>query len=515
MMSLETGRLASRIRQVLRSILMGPQALAFLPAFLLIGYWARGEGLLLYMALLFPAFVVLLSLATGAGFGPEARDGITGLQLRNTAIKALDEWLKTEADTGLATAALAISLDDLRSVERQFGARAGAMILVQTADRLQSTLRDMDLVVRLENGGFGVALSPMRRWDLETLIQLSTRLQAAIAEPFSIDATRVYVTASVGFCSHGGASDRTASAILESAEAALTSAQVNGAGSIRAYSPETKRRADARHALRGEIADAMAAGQIVPWFQPQVSTGDGAITGFEALARWEHPENGTILPADFLPALADLGLAERLGEVMLSKSLIAIRNWDKSNQVVPAVSVNFSSEELGDPKLCDKIKWELDRFELGPERLCVEIFEDVIADSLDDITVRNIAALSDLGCHVDLDNFGTGHASIANIRRFAVNRIKIDRSFVTRVDRDREQQNMVAAVLTMAERLHLDTLAEGVETVGEHAKLAQMGCGHVQGFSVARPMSFEATIDWLETYQAKRAAGLNSVLKTA
>ncbi len=127
----------------------------------------------------------------------------------------------------------------------------------------------------------------------------------------------------------------------------------------------------------------------------------------------------------------------------------------------------------------------------------------MIADSQDDVITRNIRALSELGCNIDLDDFGTGHASIANIRRFAVKRIKIDASFVARLDRDRDQQNMVAAVLTMAERLELDTLAEGVETVGEHAMLAQLGCGHVQGFSIARPMPLGEATDWITKYRNK------------
>ncbi len=131
-----------------------------------------------------------------------------------------------------------------------------------------------------------------------------------------------------------------------------------------------------------------------------------------------------------------------------------------------------------------------------------------MAQSDDDITTRNIAALAGLGCSVDLDDFGTGHASISSIRRFDVNRIKIDRSFVTRVDTDRDQQNMVAAILTMAERLNLDTLAEGVETHGEHAMLAQLGCGHVQGYSIGRPMPLKQTFDWIEDHQLKLAKAM-------
>jgi len=194
---------------------------------------------------------------------------------------------------------------------------------------------------------------------------------------------------------------------------------------------------------------------------------------------------------------------ERVAEVIIYHSFTALKAWDSAGISVPHVGVNFSGSELGNPRLVDKLRWELDRFELTPDRLAVEILETVVADSTDDIVSRNINALTALGCLIDLDDFGTGHASIAAIRRFGVGRIKIDRSFVMKADRDPEQQRMISAVLTMAERLGLETLAEGVETVGEHALLAQLGCDHVQGFGIARPMPFEKTLDWVRAHDAK------------
>jgi EAL domain-containing protein (putative c-di-GMP-specific phosphodiesterase class I) len=134
----------------------------------------------------------------------------------------------------------------------------------------------------------------------------------------------------------------------------------------------------------------------------------------------------------------------------------------------------------------------------------VEVLETVVSAAPDDMIARNINALSRMGCNIDLDDFGTGHASIASLRRFAVKRIKIDRSFVMKVDTDREQQRMVVAILALAEHLNLDTLAEGVETAGEHAILAQLGCRHVQGFGIARPMPFDQTLDWIRANDAKR-----------
>lgn len=504
LMSFDPDSATNRLCRSLKAALMGPQTLAFLPALMLGGYWYGGEGLLMYMALLFPGFFALAGLFSNAANGPDARDGITGLRMRAAAIQTLDRFLAQEPETGLSTAVLVVALDDIQSIDRQFGTKAKAAVLSQTAQRVQSALRDADLVVRLSDSAYGIVLAPIRRSDLETLIQLSARIQGVIGEPYSVDATRVYVSVSIGFCPAGRLPEKTGEAMLTAAEDALAVAQVNGAGSIRAYSPEIKRRAEARCALRDELADALNAGLIVTWFQPQVSTETGVVTGFEALARWEHPERGTILQSDFQDLLTELGLLEPLGEVLLCGSLSALRNWDKAGHSIPTVSVRISSHELGNPKLCEKIRWELDRFELAPERLCVEIPEGVIAETADDTITRNIWALSELGCSIELAGFGTGHASITNIRRFAVHRIKIDRSFVTRVDRDREQQNMVAAVLTMAERLEIDTLAEGVETIGEHAMLSQLGCGHVQGFSVARPMPFDLTLDWIAQYQAKQ-----------
>ena len=284
---------------------------------------------------------------------------------------------------------------------------------------------------------------------------------------------------------------------------ALTDAQRTGPSGIRAYSAEIRRKTEARHDLRNAAAAALENGQVQPWFQPQISTDTGKVSGFEVLARWNHPVYGLIAPDDFLPVMEHAGLLERLGQVMLYHALTALKAWDNAGADVPCIGVNFATDELRNPALVDKIRWELDRFDLAPDRLCVEILESVVTDNPDETVTRNIAGLGALGCRIDLDDFGTGHASVASIRRFAVSRIKIDRSFVMKADRDPEQQRLVGAILTMAERLGIETLAEGVETVGEHALLAQLGCDHVQGFGIGRPMPFDQTLDWIAAHESK------------
>ena len=489
-------------RRLLGQVMSGPQAMAFVPAMTLAAFWFGGEAWLLLAALGLP----IAHAATG-GFSTPRVEPERDIPLPEDTLLALDRALHTALDTadrsGRATGCIMLAVDDLPDILTRYGPGATETLMLNLAARMTSSLREGDRVIRLPGGEFGVALAPMRHLDLETAIQMAGRLQLAVEEPMSLDATTIFVSCSVGFCLSARNPGNGSTDLLDAARAALLDAQQNGPSAIRAY---TVRMRHARNPL-GELADeaamALECGQIVPWFQPQISTNTGRITGFEALARWQHPERGLISPAEFLPLMEESGQIERLGEVMLYSALTALRAWDAAGLEIPRVGVNFASDDLHNPKLIDKIRWELDRFDLPAARLSVEVLETVVAATPDDTVSRNINGLAKLGCGIDLDDFGTGHASISSIRRFAVGRIKIDRSFVMKVDRDPEQQRMVNAILTMAERLELDTLAEGVETLGEHAMLAQLGCGHVQGFGVARPMPFDQTIEWIRAHNAK------------
>ena len=482
-------------RDLARRILSGPPALAFMPAAILAAFWLGGEGWLVVLALSLPVLFATL------GLFDDRAGQVTSPRL-NTR-QAMEHAVHKAAQTGRHTACLLIDLDEFETLRARFGSAGAAHIVARVLDRLQSATRDADHVAQLKPGRFAVVLSPMRHLDLEVAIQLAGRLQARVEEPVSVDAQAVYLSCSLGFALDSQLQHVTASDMIEAAELALDTARANAPSAIRAYSPDMSRGTGSPDQLADEVAQALNVGQIAPWFQPQVSTDTGEISGFEALARWSHPVRGLVPPSEFLPVLARSGQIERLGEVILYHALSALRAWDDAGFDVPRVAVNFAGEELRNPKLIDKIRWELDRFDLTPDRLCIEVLETVIAQSSDDIVARNINGLAEMGCTIDLDDFGTGHASISSIRRFAVSRLKIDRSFVMKVDRDPEQQRMVAAILTMAERLGLDVLAEGVESAGEHAMLAQLGCSHVQGFGIARPMPQDQVAQWLRQHQER------------
>jgi predicted signal transduction protein with EAL and GGDEF domain len=475
--------------------------LVLLPALSLAGYWLGGEALLLALAILVPVLFALVGLDRKAKQDAISLQILDGFATEARFVANLDAVLAEAAIGGPTTACFVVMFDDPDVLLGRHGRLAQDRILVRTGERVSLSLRTGDVVARVAQNGFAISLGPVRRFDLENAVQMAARLQAASTAPLAVDDLTIYPSVSIGFCLADRAPALKGATLLDAARAAVDEALRNGPGAIRAYQPDMARRRADRAELRAGLEQALDEGQIRPWFQPQLSTDTGAISGFEALARWHNPERGIIAPSEFLPLIEDAGLSERLGEVMLYGALSALTRWEKAGHVIPRVAVNFSASELRNPLLPEKLRWELDRFSISPDRLTIEVLETVAARSDDDVVVINLARIAELGCGIDLDDFGTGQASIANIRRFAVRRIKVDRCFVSRSDTDPEQKRMIAAILSMCDQLGLDTVAEGVETPGEHATVAQLGCGHVQGFGIGRPMAIDETFGWISRHE--------------
>lgn len=471
------------------------------PLLTILAYFFAGPIAMVLMGVL----IVGLTLAS-ALHRPQTHDAIyspLGAVDRSYFMNKLAQSFEIRADTGQSAICAALQIDDYSGMVDRHGSVAADQVMGEVVERIRALLRQSDLITQLDTNRFAVLLSPKFRMNLETGLQLAARLQKAIEQPYVVDGIAVYCSASVGFTLQNRIPTDTADCFLDCAEIALKDARRNGPAGLRAYSDRIAASILAEQSLTLEVASAFERGEISAWFQPQVSTDTGLVSGFEALARWRHPEKGMVPPSEFLPAMQDAGMMEALSETMLSGALAAIKKWDQAGIHVPSVGVNFSSNELRNPKLVDRVSWELDRHDLEPSRLSVEILETVVAGQDDDTIVANITKLNALGCGIDLDDFGTGHASIAAIKRFAIHRLKIDRSFVSRIDEDAKQQTMLTAILSMAEQLDLETLAEGVETLGEHAMLCQLGCQHVQGFGLARPMPLEETIEWMTAHQGK------------
>ncbi|WP_179379237.1 putative bifunctional diguanylate cyclase/phosphodiesterase [Jannaschia marina] len=424
---------------------------------------------------------------------------------------AVDGVLEECARRARTTAVLLLEVDGLHIADTGWGAEAGDRIMDRLTQRVGTALRGHDAVFRLGEEGMVILLAPTRRADLDVLMAIVDRVQSAIAEPILIDGRAVRVHCTIGICSEAMAPVRSGAAMLAAADCALRIARRQGGDAVRAFNADIQTQVETDKTLAAQVETALQNGEIRPWFQPQVDTRSGRIAGFEALARWNHPDLGVLTPDRFLETVASAGRSADLGHAILKGSLLALVEWDRAGLAVPCVGVNVSLDQLTDPRLAEQIAWQVDRYGIAPARIAIEILETVTLRDGDETIVRNIKALRDAGFRLDLDDFGTGAASIAHIARFGVHRIKIDRSFIQGIDADPKKKEVVAAILGLADRLSIDTLAEGVETAAEHATLAEMGCPHVQGFGIARPMPFDDTMPWSRKHQATSVEGLQDM----
>ena len=481
------------------------QVMALVPVAGLLAYWAGGELALTGLAAALPLLVLALGLATRGG-GPKP--------VSDQVAARLDATMAEVANQGGATGCLVIQFDDPALLCDRLGRTRQSELLAASIARLRGALRPGDMLFPLEDGSLAVTLSRSPRLDLEIMVRIAARLHLVVQQPITLAAGPVQVTCSIGFCHSRQLAHPSGRALLDAAQVAGDEAAQYRPGAIRAYSAELARARADRDALRAGFSDAVARGEVRAWFQPQLSCDSGEVTGIEALVRWHHPDRGVLAPGSFLSALEGSEMMELLGQTMLTQSLATLAELDRKGLRLPTVAVNLSAEELRDPQLPDRLRWTLDRFQLAPSRLTVEVLESVVAGDGDEIIASNIRRIAAMGCGVDLDDFGTGNASITAIRRFALSRLKIDRSFVREVDQNRDQQKLVTAILSLAERLGLDTLAEGVETQAEHALLAQLGCGHVQGYVIAKPMPAEELANWLLAQRERQAQALRIGVRT-
>lgn len=419
---------------------------------------------------------------------------------RTQIIEALDDTLVHANGRDYVACAITLNLDHFSALSTCHEGHVLSAILQVITHRLKGGLLARDVVRRLDGGQFAIALSPLRTITPDSVAELTKEIQNLIQDPISINGNQAHLTAAIGYAMSPQFDDPSGIAILEAARISSIEAANAGSAMTCGYAPQMGENFHRRKMMAREIRKALDNGDITAFFQPQICLTTQEISGFEALARWVHVSHGMIPPVDFIPILEQAGLMRELGLAMLRHALTALKSWDAAGLNVPCVSVNMSLGELRNPNLVSSIQMELDAFDLAPHRLVIEVLETVVASDNDDLIVKNLEGLSKLGCSIDLDDFGTGHAAITTIKQFAVNRIKIDRSFVSGIDVDDDRQQMVSAIMMIAEKLAVETLAEGAETKGEIAHLASSGCGHVQGFGIAKPLPPAETTDWIKSW---------------
>ena len=427
-------------------------------------------------------------------------DQLTGLPNRRYMREFLDMSLSQARRHQHKVGLFQVDLIDFRLINDTRGHAAGDLVLQRVAGLMRCESRKGDFVARIGANEFAVISSFAK--DLKELEILSGRICDLITEPFEIDGVTCELKCAAAIVlSEDGEVDPVR--FQKDVDIALAAAKRQGNGASVVFSPGLRLAFEEKETLRDDLKHALDEDAIEPYFQPQINARTGALDGFEALARWRHPARGVLSPYHFLDAAAEFGFGERLDEIIMDKAFSALAAWRKSGLIVPQMGVNITAEQLRDPFMAERIKWAVDAHDLEPADICIEILEGVLVEEEGEETAKNIASLSRTGFHIDLDDFGTGHASIATLQRFSVDRIKIDRSFVTDIDKNAEQQKVAGAMIDLAHSLGVTALAEGVETDGEYIQLARMGCEYLQGFGIARPMSAEAAADWISAYNVK------------
>jgi diguanylate cyclase (GGDEF)-like protein/PAS domain S-box-containing protein len=413
-------------------------------------------------------------------------DALTGLPNRALLTDRLGRMIWAARRNDAAFAVVLLDLDRFRLVNESLGHLAGDRLLIGLAARLERWTRSGDFVAHVGGGQFAAILSEARTpqgvaWAIDGL-------KGLIREPLTVGGQELRANASIGVALWSPAYER-AEDLLRDAEAAMYHAKASGEGRFQLFDQAMHERAKERLRVEGALRRALAEDEIFAVYQPLVLLATGRIVGFEALARWRDPERGLLPPASFIPVAEETGLIVPLGLRMLREACLQAKRWNEAfPEIAPlSMSVNVSARQLARHDVVQTFARVLEETALAPELLQLEITESATMRD-PEAAIERLAALRDLGLSVSLDDFGTGYASLAQLHRFPLNSLKVDRSFVAAMGPEARDTQILHAIVSLAHNLGLAVTAEGVETVEQRRRLRTLRCEHAQGFHFAKPM---------------------------
>ena len=424
-------------------------------------------------------------------------DPLTGLANRTQLHEAIGRACRRAA-TPSRVAVLFLDLDDFKLVNDGLGHAAGDSVLSSVADRLRRATRGVDLVARLGGDEFGVLLDGLTgAGDVSHVLQ---RVQAALREPMDLDGRPFTTTASIGVAHWDGTASATQ--LLHNADLAMYRAKAFGKAQHAVFDAQMQAAARERLELARDLRDAVRSGGIHAAFQPIVDLATGHVLKAEALARWTHPTRGPISPAVFIPLAEETGVIDELGAVMLGHACRQLRAWQHAAHAVPegatrgpiGVTVNVSGRQVDRGGLVAAVRAALAESGADPAGLTLELTESVAMRDPERL-LRVLDELASDGVAVAIDDFGTGYSSLSYLHRFPVDVLKIDRSFVAELDAvpaRPQAATLVRTIVSVANALGLQTVAEGVETVAQRDALLALGCDLGQGYLFGRPAAAEA-----------------------
>jgi diguanylate cyclase (GGDEF)-like protein/PAS domain S-box-containing protein len=407
-------------------------------------------------------------------------DPLTGLPNRLLFVDRLRRALG--ADGPGRTAVLFLDLDHFKVINDSLGHSAGDRLLITIADRLRTAVRPDDTVARFGGDEFTVLCRGVP--DERAASEIAERVAAAVARPVHLAEGEVFVTVSVGIALSGGDLE-TPETLLRNADAAMYAAKDRGRARVEMYDAGARDRAVKYLRTGNELHRALERGEMRVFYQPIMSLETSRISGFEALVRWAHPERGLVGPDQFIPLAEETGLVVPIGSFVLEAACAQAAAWHAAGAPV-SISINLSPRQLAEPTLPHTIASVLDRTHVDPNLVWLEITETTLMRDAES-AVSILRALTALGVHLAVDDFGTGYSSMTYLKRFPVESLKVDRSFVDGLGREPEATAICTAVVSLAHALGMRAVAEGVETTDQLATLRTLGCELAQGYLFGKP----------------------------
>ncbi|WP_421621268.1 EAL domain-containing protein [Alkalilimnicola ehrlichii] len=414
-------------------------------------------------------------------------DALTGLPNRNLLVDRLHQALLYARRSGRHVALLNVDLDRFQIINESLGHAAGDQLLRTVADRLTAALRGFDTVARMGGDEFNIVLTELRNTrDAELL---AGELQEALAPSISVTGQDVFLSVSVGYTVFPDDGDGPED-LIRRASVAMHEAKRQGGGVIIRYSERSEPRQINRLTLESDLQRAIERGELRLHLQPQVDLDTGAMSGAEALLRWEHPRHGLVSPMQFIPLAEEVGLIIPMGRWVLETVATQLAHWQQQGLPVVPVALNISARQFLHAELVEDVRQILEGHGVAPSLLELELTESLMARN-PEVAVQILRELKAMGLRLALDDFGTGYSSLAHLKRFPIDTLKIDQSFVRHVNEDGDDAAIINATIRMAHSLGLNVVAEGVEREDQLEHLKRQRCDYAQGYFFSRPLSLE------------------------
>jgi diguanylate cyclase (GGDEF)-like protein/PAS domain S-box-containing protein len=413
-------------------------------------------------------------------------DTVTGLPNRSLLNQLVGQALSVARRSNDHGALLVISLNRLASINYTLGHEVGNDLVCQVGLKFRQTLRDEDVLARIDSDKFVVALFHIEKREHAGIV--AKKLLESLEQPFQVEPNELHVDACIGIAVYPEDS-LDAPLLTRYADVAMTRLQQGEGKGFLFYSPEMNQRAKEHLRIEGELRHALGAGELCLHYQPKVSLRNGRIVGAEALLRWQHPERGMIAPGLFIGVAEETGLILDIGDWVLEEACRQMRRWQDAGLQMPPVAVNLSARQF-DAELPNRLQAALERHGVAPEQIKLEITESLLVRGQENV-IPIMNRLVAMGVALALDDFGTGYSSLSYLKKFPISSLKIDRSFVIGLPHEENDCAIARAIVTMAQQLRQEIVAEGVETMEQMRFLRELGCDQLQGFLFSKALAAE------------------------